>query len=108
MTIQVANVTTAGNTVYTSTGNTAVTFLSLCNYGNADVETNLYVVPSGGSAGNNNIVLTQLLLTASGNGTGDTYQLYAGGEKLIFGNGDFVQVTANANSVTAVVSYTSI
>ena len=108
MTIQVTNVTTAGNVVYASTGNTAVTFLSLCNYGATDVETNLYVVPSGDTPANTNIVLTQLILTASGNGTGDTYQLYVGGEKLIFGNGDSVQVTANANTVTAVVSYTSI
>jgi hypothetical protein len=108
MTIQVANVTTAGNTVYTSSGNTAITFLSLCNYGNADVMTNLYVVPNGGTAGNNCIVLADLLLTASGNGTGDTYQLYAGGEKLLLGNGDFVSVTSNANTVTAVTSFTTI
>jgi hypothetical protein len=108
MTIQVANVTTAGNTVYTSSGNTAITFLSLCNYGNADVMTNLYVVPSGGTAGNACIVLAELLLTASGNGTGDTYQLYAGGEKLLLGNGDFVSVIANANTVTTVTSFTTI
>ena len=108
MTIQIANVTTAGNTVYTSSGNTAITFLSICNYGNADVETNLHVVPSGGTAGNTNIVLAQLLLTASANGVGDTYQLYAGGEKLLLGNGDFVSVTSNANTVTTVTSYTTI
>lgn len=108
MTIQVANVTTAGNTVYTSTGNTAITFLSICNYGNADVTTSLYVVPSGGTAGNTNIVLGQLLLTSTGNGVGDTYQLYAAGEKLLLGNGDFVSIIANANTVTAVTSYTTI
>jgi hypothetical protein len=108
MTIQVANVTTAGNTVYTSSGNTAITFLSLCNYGNADVTTSLYVVPSGGTAGNTNIVLGELLLTSSGNGVGDTYQLYAAGEKLLLNNGDFVSVIANANTVTAVTSFTTI
>jgi hypothetical protein len=108
MTIQVTNVTTAGNTVYTSSGNTAITFLSICNYGNADVTTNLYVVPSGGTAGNTNIVLGELLLTASGNGVGDTYQLYAGGEKLLLGNGDFVSIISNANTVTAVTSFTTI
>ena len=108
MTIQVANVTSAGNIVYTSSGNTAITFLSLCNYGASDVTTDLYVVPSGSSAANSNFVLTQLVLTAAGNSTGDTYQLYAGGEKLLLGPGDFVQVLSNANTVTAVVSYTTI
>jgi hypothetical protein len=47
-------------------------------------------------------------LTASGVGTGDTYQLYAGGEKLLLGNGDFISVQSNANTMTAVTSYTSI
>jgi hypothetical protein len=108
MTIQVANVTSAGNTVYTSSGNTAITFLSLCNYGASDVTTDLYVVPSGSSAANSNLVVTQLILTAAGNGTGDSYQLYAGGEKLLLGPGDFVRVLSNANTVTAVVSYTTI
>jgi hypothetical protein len=64
MTIQVANVTTAGNTVYTSSGNTAITFLSLCNYANATCTANVYVVPSGGTAGNTNIVLGELLLSS--------------------------------------------
>ena len=108
MTIQVANVTSAGNTIYTSSGNTAITFLSLCNYGASDVTTDLHVVPSGSSAANSNLVLTQLVLTATGNSTGDTYQLYVGGEKLLLGPGDFVRVVSNANTVTAVVSYTTI
>jgi hypothetical protein len=38
----------------------------------------------------------------------DTYQLYAGGEKLLLGNGDFVSVQANANTVTAVTSFTTV
>jgi hypothetical protein len=108
MTIAVANVTSAGNTVYTSGGNTAITWLSLCNYGASDAETNVYVVPSGGTAGNTNIILTKLVLTASGNGTGDTFQLYSGSEKLLLSNGDFISITSNANTVTAVTSYTTI
>ena len=103
MTIATANVTTAGNTVYTSTGNTAITFLSLCNYGGANVTANIYVVPNGSTAGNTNITIASLSLT-----TLDTYQLYAGGEKLLLGNGDTVQVNSSANTVTAVTSYTTI
>jgi hypothetical protein len=103
MTIQVANVTSAGNTVYTSSGNTAITFLSLCNYAAGNVTANVYVVPSAGTAGNTNIILNNLPLAG-----GDTYQLYAGGEKLLLGPGDFVQIQSNANTVTAVVSFTTI
>ena len=103
MTIQVANATTAGNTVYTSTGNTAITFLSLCNFSNTTCTANVYVVPSGGTAGNTNIVLATMELTGL-----ETYQLYQAGEKLLLGNGDFVNVIANANTVTTVTSYTTI
>jgi hypothetical protein len=103
MTIQVANVTTAGNTVYTSSGNTAITFLSICNFNSATCTANVYVVPSGGTAGNTNLVLATLELTGL-----ETYQLHAGGEKLLLNNGDFVNVQANANTVTTVTSYTTI
>ena len=103
MTIQVANVTTAGNTVYTSSGNTAITFLSICNFANVTCTANVFVVPSGGTAGNTNIVLATIELTGL-----ETYQLYAGGEKLLLNNGDFVSVQANANTVTAVTSFTTI
>jgi len=103
MTIQVANVTSAGNIVYTSSGNTAITFLSLCNYAAGNVTANVYVVPSAGTAGNTNIILNNLPISS-----GDTYQLYAAGEKLLLGPGDFVQIQANANTVTSVVSFTTI
>ena len=108
MPIQTSAVTTAGNTVYTSTGSTAVTFLSICNYGASDVVANIHVVPSGDTASNVNLVITQLELIASGNGTGDTYQLYSGGEKLLLDNGDFIYIDASANTVSAVTSYISV
>lgn len=103
MPIATGNVTTSTAAVYTSSGNTAVTFLSLCNYSAANVTANVYVVPSGNSAANTNIVLSSLEIAI-----GDTYQFYAGNEKLVLANGDTVQVDANANnSVTTVTSYTS-
>ena len=109
MSIQVANVTTSGTTVFASAGNTAITFLSLCNYSASNVAANLHVVPNGDLASSDNIVLVGLELTASGNATGDTYQFYSGGEKLLLENGDsiVVQSTAN-NAITTVTSYTSI
>lgn len=104
MTIQVGNVTTSAASVYTSVGNTAITFLSLCNYSAGNVVANVFVVPSGNSAGNTNIIINNINITV-----GDTYQLYAGAEKLLLNNGDSVQVNASANTaITTVTSYTSI
>jgi len=104
MSISVGNVTTAVSNVYVSSGSTAITFMSLCNYSAGNVTANVYVVPSGGSAGNANIILDSIALT-----TLDTYQLYVGGEKLLLDTGDTVRVNANVNNaVTTVVSYTTI
>jgi hypothetical protein len=103
MPIALGNVTTAAAAVYTSSGNTAVTFLSLCNYTAGNVTANVFVVPSGNSAGNLTAVLSSIEIAAN-----DTYQLYAGNEKLVLGNGDSVQANANVdNAVTTVTSYYS-
>lgn len=111
MSIQTSNVTTTGNAVYTSSGNTAVTWLSICNFSNSTVVANVYVVPNGSSLSNTNIVLASLTLASggAGNAGGDTYQVYSAGEKLLLGNGDAIWINANANtSLTAVTSYTTI
>ena len=103
MPIATGNVTSTATAVYTSSGNTAVTFLSICNYSAANVTANVFVVPSAGTAGNLNTVLSSILIAAN-----DTYQLYAGNEKLVLGNGDSIQANANVdNSVTTVTSYYS-
>jgi hypothetical protein len=104
MSISTANVTTSTANAYVSSGNTCVTFLSLANYSASNVTANVYVVPNGNTVGNLNIVTANLLIT-----TQDTYQFYAGNEKLILANGDSIRVNAGANnSIAAVVSYTSI
>ena len=104
MSISTANVTTSVANVYVSTGNTAVTFLSLTNYGASNVSANVYVVPGGVTGSVLNLVAANLEIT-----TLDTYQFYAGNEKLIMANDDSVRVLASANNAIAVtVSYTSI
>jgi len=109
MAIVTANVTTSGTDVYTSNGNSAVTFASFCNYSASPVSANIHVIPDGDSASSLNLAIVGLELTAAGNATGDTYQLYSGGEKLLLENGDILHVVANANNaITSVVSYTSI
>lgn len=105
------NVTTAGNVVYASIGNTAITWLSLCNYSANTVQANIYAVPSGGTLGSNNMIVAGLVLSSGngGNAGGDSYSIYSGAEKILLGNGDSIQVVANANAaITVVTSYTSI
>jgi len=104
MSIQTSNVSTSIANVYVSSGDTAVTFLSLTNYSVSNVTANVYVVPSGNAAGNLNAVVANIQIT-----TEDTYQFYAGNEKLVLATGDSIQVNAGANnSIAAVVSYTSV
>lgn len=104
MAIATVNITTSAGNVYASSGNSAVTFLALTNYSATDVVANVWIVPASGVASNTNIVLNNLTITA-----GDTYQFYASSEKLLLGNNDSVQASANAVSrLNAVVSYTPI
>lgn len=104
MSITTANVSTTTSAVYTSSGNTAITWLSLCNYSVSNVTANVHVVPSGGSANSINKILSSIdILTL------DTYQIYSAGEKLLLANGDTIQINASGNSaISAVTSYTTI
>lgn len=103
MSILTTTVTTVGNVVYTSSGSTAITWLSLNNWGPSNVTANLFAVPSGESSSTSTQIAYSLLLQS-----GDTYQIYVGSEKLLLDNGDTIQVDATANTVTSVTSYTSI
>ena len=104
MTIATANVTSTASNVYVSNGNTAITWLSITNYSAGNITANLFLVPSGDTASNLNVVLANLEIAV-----GDTYQLYAAGEKILLSNGDSVQANANANSaVNTVTSYTTV
>ncbi len=104
MTISVANLSTTTSNVYVSNGNTAVTFLTLCNYSPSNVQINLFVVPANGTPATSNQVLANLTLV-----TEDTYQLYQASEKLVLGPNDSISANASANtSVTVVVSSTSL
>ena len=103
MTIATFSVTTSTGNAYTSGGNTAITSLTLCNWGPANVTANLFVVPNSSAADTSTQALYALSLQS-----GDTYQLYAAAEKLLLGPGDTIRVNATANTVTTVTSYTSI
>lgn len=104
MTIATGNITTSIANIYVSSGNNAITWLSLTNYSSGNVIANVYTVPSGETAGNLNAILSNIEIAA-----GDTYQLYAGGEKLLLSNGDSIQADANADNVlNSVASFTGI
>lgn len=104
MPIATGNITTSASAVYTSSGNTAITWLSICNYTAGNVVANVFVVPNSGSAGNLNCILSEIEIAA-----GDTYQLYTANEKLLLSNGDTVQANAASdNALNTVCSYTSV
>jgi hypothetical protein len=103
MTIATYNVTTVTGNAYISVGNTAITSLTLCNWGPANVTANLYVVPSGQGAGTSTQALYSLPIYS-----GDTAQLYTFAEKLLLADGDSVRVSATQNTITSITSYTSI
>lgn len=99
MSITSASITNSAANVYVSNGNTAITFLSITNYSNVNTLANVHVVESGAAANVQNQVLTNLAVTA-----GETYQFYAGGEKLLLENDQAIVMLANANSRLSVVT----
>ena len=104
MTISVTAVTNSLTTVYTSTNNTAITYLNLTNSSAGALTVDIHVIPSGGTAGTTTLLAKTLSINAT-----DSYQLYSGGEKLLLANGDFVQVVASgATGINAVTSFTAI
>ena len=95
MAITNANILATATTVYTSTGNTVISTLHLCNQSAAAVTVSVNLVPSGGAAAANNKIYANLSIAIL--------------ERFILGNGDFVSCTANtANSVIATTTYTGI
>ena len=99
-------------TLYTSTGDTAITSMIFCNYadtdnisgspGNvltdADTFLDLHVVPSGGSASDENKILHQLKIP-----DGETFIMDT--ERLVLENGDtIVAQTTSPATVSATIS----
>ena len=103
MAIQTTNIVTAGTDLtYTSTNNTAVTFMSLCNYNSVDVVCDIHVIAAGGAAANANLLIKEITIVP-----GDTYILYHGNEKIVLSDTDVIRVTTVAGTVglTVITSY---
>jgi hypothetical protein len=90
---------TTPDTVYTSSGNNAVTCIAICNTGTVSltdetsqsVDINVYIVsPSGGgdnidTTGSNSLIVKQLTIPA-----GET--VFFNDEKFVLANGDMIKV----------------
>ena len=104
MAIQTTQVGNTATTVYTSSGDSAVTYISFTNYTASAVDIDVNIVPSGDSVGNVNTVVKSLTIDAT-----DTYFMYSSGEKMLLGNADSIVATANtASSIASFISYTGI
>ena len=102
MAIQNTALTTTATAIYTSTGDSATTVMHFCNYADNGATANVWIVPSAGTPGSNNIVYSNVALTAQNTLVVDT-------EKIILSNGDAIYANVSVdNSVTATVSYIGI
>jgi hypothetical protein len=103
MTIVTYSLTDTADAVYTSVGNTAITSLTMCNWGTGNITANLYVVPNGFAPDTSTIALSNIAIPIS-----ETAQMYMFSEKLLLGPGDTICANASANTVTAITSYTAL
>ena len=102
MAIKSANVTTVASSIYTSTGNSATTTMHFCNYSAGLATANVWVVQSGFTSNNINMIYSNINITGTNTVVIDT-------EKLILGNGDAVYANASANlTIGATISYIGI
>lgn len=99
MSIAQQTVRTAGSTLYTSTGGSAITAMFFMNNHASAVVLQIHVVKSGDSIAATNKIVKDLSITA-----GDTYIIDT--EKLLLDNDDSIQATADVDSVVNVtISY---
>lgn len=99
MAISTVNIGASATTTYTSSGDSALTFMSLCNHGTNTVTCDIHIVPNGDLPTNDNLLIKDLEIIA-----GDTFILYHGGEKILMENGDYVSVDASLANVVAAIS----
>jgi hypothetical protein len=96
-------------TIYTSSGETAITTLIFCNTNAFNpalptantIELTLHVIPSGGSRSNTNMILKAIPIPAGETFTFDT-------EKVVLANGDFLVALADNANLSATISYMSV
>jgi len=102
MALAQATLTTSYVTQYTSSGDSAITTIHVCNTSAGAIIFDLCIVPSGGTASDSTIAYKTVTVAAT-----DTYIIDT--EKLVLGNGDFIAAKDDTGSVTVMtISYVSI
>lgn len=90
------------DTVYQSVNQTAVTTMYFCNKSPMQATINIHLVPSGGTAVDDNLVYYALQIAAN-----DTYVMDT--ERLIFDNGDAIICESSfPDIIVATVSYVGV
>tara|TARA_B110000503_G_C7036388_1_gene366284 strand:+ start:476 stop:793 length:318 start_codon:yes stop_codon:yes gene_type:complete len=85
--------------VFVSTGENAITCLIFCNTSVTDEEVTVWVVPASQPAGDANMIVNAMPITA-----GETFSIDT--ERFILSEGDSVQAQSIQNNlITATVSY---
>ena len=99
MSISNTTLTTTPAAVYTSTGSSVITLGYFCNIDTATQYVNLWLVSNGDTAGNTNIIYSNVAITPS-----DTMVLDK--EKMILDNGDALYANASsAGNVVTTIGY---
>ena len=89
-------------TVYTSSGESAVTTIFFCNTDSSSIDVTVWIVPSGDTLGDEHMIMKELTINAT-----DTFAF--GSERILMGASDTIQAIAGTtNKVSVVISYTSI
>jgi hypothetical protein len=97
MSIAQQTITISGETLYTSSGGSAITAMFFMNNHNSTVVIQLHVVKNGDTISTNNKIIKDLSIAA-----GDTYIIDT--EKLLLDNGDSIRATADVDSVVNVTT----
>jgi len=98
--------TAGGTTVFTASGETAITFASFANLNAAAAKTvSVYLVPTSGTAIGDSYAISK---DHSVDG-GDTWQIYGAGEKLLLPTGYTLKAIAESGATfTGIISSTTI
>jgi hypothetical protein len=87
----------SSTTIYTSSGNNAITTVIICNTGANDRALTLHAVPNGGSVSTVNMIVNTLTVPA-----GDTVSFDQ--EKMVLSNGDSLIAVGSDTGLSATVS----
>ena len=92
---------TAASVIYTSSGNTAVTTMYICNQTASTLTMNLFAIMNGFVANNTNKIYSNTSIAAN-----DT--LILEWERIILSEGDTMSANASATGLVTTISYVSI